>query len=167
MFAVPIYRILFYSLIDLVAHGTRADLVQAVYEDIAAVAADREVSGFAFVAGDYVAQIVEGRRRLVSERLARTFQSRLLRATQVVSAGPITDKLFVGWAQRQESDVVDAAELFARHGPSAAFTPGEMTPGALALLLQAVAARSGSPILHEPEELVWDEHFALPQARSA
>lgn len=144
---MPLYRLSYFS----IANPKNEDVL-----GMARLVADQaclenpplDISGFLIFADNYFLQILEGRRRVLSDLMGRIFADRRHVAVQIASALPISERLFT----RMGAAIIESGTeraLLLRFSGGEHFNPAEMFPDGHLRLASVLAARTDSG--HDPD----------------
>lgn len=163
---MPLYRIAYYA----VANPKTIDEYQVLFdrmsEEAVRLGEERDMTGVFVASGYWIYQVLEGRRRVVSDLLGEIYAGSEQLAVQVVMAAPISRRLFSRmWGVARPAP--NNADVIRRYSGATTFEPGSMSPAALCAmayeLTEAFGAMPALPLL-ELDEVAWDDKFTPPLA---
>jgi hypothetical protein len=144
--SVPLYRFAYFSIIDPKLEddlgSARVIARQAILEN-----PPNDIGGHLVYADHYFLQIIEGRRRVLSDLMGRIYADRRHVAVQLSLAAPVIKRAYVGMG----ATVVESADeqaIIRRFMGGSRFNPAELSVEALLALAQSFArhgAARGAP----------------------
>jgi hypothetical protein len=131
---MPLYRLSYFSIVN-PKQGDEWEVVRTVTEQARLENPARDIGGFLLYADNYFLQILEGRRRVVSDLMGRIYADLRHVAVQITSAEPVLERAFDGMT----TVIVECPArraILRRFMGGDVFNPAEMAPAAYLGLAQ-------------------------------